>query len=385
MDKTTLKLSIFYMAIFISMASINPFLMLFFQQKGLTFAQIGIASAVFSIVGVFTQPLWGFITDKYLNKRVTLIMLCVCCSIMIFSFLMVDSVSTVIISVVLLAIFQSSVYPIADAYSYEIIAHNPQIQYGRVRLMGNIGYAVGALILGLIIQNYGLRISYFIYSIVMLVGCFVIANVKFTYKNASEKINLRDGLKLFADQRYSILLIAALVCNIAIGGNVSYLAILIQSTGGNTGNLGFVWFLIAISALPVLYFGKRLITKYNKLNILLIGVVFYAIRFFLDSLFTSYDLIIMIQLLESVSYPLFLLGTLEYLNKITPDKVKTTAMTFYTAAYGVGGFIGNIIGGVILENADIFLLYTVFSIVSVIGCFVVLLLKKIDKKIVPGH
>ncbi|MDF2943602.1 MAG: 1 like family [Herbinix sp.] len=54
-DKTTFELSIFYMAIYIAMASINPFLILFYQQKGLTFAQIGIASAAFSIVGVFTQ------------------------------------------------------------------------------------------------------------------------------------------------------------------------------------------------------------------------------------------------------------------------------------------------------------------------------------------
>ncbi len=176
-------------------------------------------------------------------------------------------------------------------------------------------------------------------------------------------------------------MISAMVCNIAIGGNVSYLAILIQRTGGNTGNLGFVWFLIALSAIPVLYYGKRLLTIFDKLNIYLIGIMFYALRFFLDTIFTSYDFIIIIQLLESVSYPLVLLGALEYLNKITPDKVKTTSMTFYTATYGVGGFIGNILGGMLLEKADIFLLYRVFAIVSVIGCIVVLILKRTDKMI----
>lgn len=380
-EKTTFNLSIFYIAIYIGMASINPFLILFYQQKGLTFAQIGIASAAFSLVGVFTQPFWGFITDKYLNKRITLIMLGVFCSFIIYSFLVVNSVYSVILAVILLAVFQSSVYPIADAYSYEIIELNTQIQYGRVRLMGNIGYAIGALLLGQIIQYYSLKISYFIYSIVMIIGCFMIAKVKFTYKHTREKINLYDGLKLFKDKRYLILIISAIVCNIAIGGNVSYLAILIQKTGGNTGNLGFVWFLIAMSALPVLYYGKRLITKFNKLNIYLLGIMFYALRFFLDSVFTSYDFIIIIQLLESVSYPLVLLGALEYLNKITPDKVKTTSMTFYTAAYGVGGFIGNITGGMILENANIFLLYRVLSVVSVVGCIVVLMLKKTDKMI----
>jgi PPP family 3-phenylpropionic acid transporter len=273
------------------------------------------------------------------------------------------------------------VYPIADAYCYEIIEHNPRIQYGRIRLMGNIGYAIGALLLGQIIQYYGLRMSYFIYSYVMIIGSVMIAKVKFSYKHTREKININDGFKLIKDKRYLILIISAIICNIAIGGNVSYLAILIQRTGGNTGNLGFVWFLIALSALPVLYYGKRLITKFNKLNIYLLGIMFYALRFFLVSVFDSFHIIIIIQLLESVSYPLVLLGALEYLNKITPSKVKTTSMTFYTAAYGVGGFIGNITGGIILENASIFLLYRVLSIISVIGCIVVLILKKTDRMI----
>ena len=251
--------------------------------------------------------------------------------------------------------------------------------------MGNIGYAFGALILGLIIQHYGLRISYYIYFVVMMIGSLMIAKVRFTGRHTRAKINLKDGLSLFHDKRYLILLLSAIVCNIAIGGNVNYLAILIQDTGGNTGNLGFVWFIIALSALPVLYYGRRLITRFDKLNFYLFGILVYALRFFLDSIVTSYDTIIWIQLLESISYPMVLLGALEYLNKITPDKVKTTSMTFYTAAYGIGGFIGNIIGGAILQNAEVFLLYKVLAGVSVFGGIVVLILKKADKLVEAGQ
>lgn len=369
------------MAVYVGLACISPFLILFYQQKGLNFAQIGLVSAAFSIVGVFTQPFWGFITDKYLNKRITLIMLSVLCALIIFSFLMVNSVPSVFVAVILLSIFQNSVYPIADAFSYEIIEHNPQIQYGRIRLMGNIGYAFGALVLGLIIQNYGLRISYYIYFVVMMLASLMIAKVRFTGKHTGAKINLKDGLRLFQDKRYLILLLSATVCNIAIGGNVSYVAILIQDTGGNTGILGFVWFLVALSALPVLYYGRRLITKFDMLYFYMFGSLVYALRFFLDSIVSSYTAVIWIQLLESISYPLVLLGALEYLNKITPDKVKTTSMTFYTAAYGIGGFIGNIIGGVILQNAEVFLLYKVLAGVSLLGCIVVLILKKVDQSV----
>lgn len=377
-EKTAFKLGLYYMAIFIGMASINPYLILFYQQKGLTYTQIGMTSAIFAIVGVIAQPIWGFLTDKYLNKRSILMGMGVVCSVIIYIFLVVQNVYTITLAVVILAVFQSSIYPIADAYSYEIIERYPKIQYGRIRLMGNIGYALGALLLGQIIQHFGLTYSYFIYSFVMILASVVIAKLKFQYPHSRVKINIKDGLKLFQDKRYSIFLLSSILCYIAIGGNVSYLAVLIQETGGSTANLGFVWFLIALSALPVLYYGKMLLTRYDKLNIYLIGILFYALRFFLDSTTDDNGLIIIIQLLESVSYPLFLMGALEYLNKITPDSVKTTSMTFFTAACGIGGFIGNITGGVLLESYSVSILYRVFSVVALITCIVVIILKKVD-------
>lgn len=380
-DKLTIKLSMYYIIIFLGMASISPYLILFYQKKGLTFAQIGIASAVCSIVGVFAQPFWGFITDKYFNKRITLTTSGIVCAFIIYSLFLAESVYSVILVVTLLSVFQSSIGPISDAYSYEIIENNQQIQYGRIRLMGNIGYAVGALVIGQAIQYYGLEVSYFIYSIVMIAGSIIISRVRFSYKGNREKINLHDGLKLFRDKRFSIFLISAIAAYIAIGGNVSYLAILIQQTGGNTSSLGFVWFIIAMSALPVFYFGKNFINKFGELNIYILGMLFYAIRFFLDSAFTSNYIIFCIQLLECVSYTFFLMGTLEYLNKITPSKIKTTSMTFYTAACGIGGFLGNMAGGILLEHIDIFMLYRLLSFVSIACILFILPLKKLDRRI----
>jgi predicted MFS family arabinose efflux permease len=380
-ETLSIKLSAFYIAIYIGAASTTPYLILFYQQKGLSFTQIGIASAVFSIVGVFTQPLWGFITDKYLDKRITLTAIGISCAFIIYSFVLAESVYSVILAVILLAVFQSSIVPIADAYSFEIIEHNQQLQYGRIRLMGNIGYAAGALVIGQVIQYYGIEVSYFIYSAIMISGSIIISGVRFNYKGNGKKINLQDGFNLFKDKKFSVFLISVIVAFTAIGGNVSYLAVLIQETGGTTGNLGFVWFVIAISTLPVFYFGKGLTNKLGDINIYLLGTLFYALRFFLNSLFSSNNIILGIQLLESVSYTFFLMGTLEYLNKITPAKIKTTSMTFYTAACGIGGFLGSFAGGILLEHADIFMLYRLLSLVSILCIAFILPLKRLDQGI----
>lgn len=73
------------------------------------------------------------------------------------------------------------------------------------------------------------------------------------------------------------------------------------------------------------------------------------------------------------------MGTLEYLNKISPSKLKTTSMTFYTAACGIGGFIGSITGGILLEHVNVFMLYRLLSAVS-FGCIMIISLLKIFAK-----
>jgi len=44
-----------------------------------------------------------------------------------------------------------------------------------------------------------------------------------------------------------------------MGSNNSYISLLIQKTGGDVSQLGLLWFILAISELPIFFFGTKLL------------------------------------------------------------------------------------------------------------------------------
>jgi MFS family permease len=67
------------------------------------------------------------------------------------------------------------------------------------------------------------------------------------------------------------------------------------------------------------------------------------------------------------------MATLQYVQDIVPNSVRTTAITAFTACSGgIGGFFGNICGGIIIQYINVFILFKVMSamciIAFIIGC-----------------
>lgn len=374
------KLCLFYLFVYGALACYYPFLTVYFKDRGLSYTEIGIAFALNSLVGVAAQPVWGYITDKYLNKRKTLILLMLSCSVIVLTFILAKSFISIILSICLIISFQSAVGSVADAYTYDIVENNKKIQYGRIRLMGSFGYAVAALVMGIIIKNTNISSTFYVYIVLMLISVIVIKSIHYTDKVKSNKIEGKELLDLLKFRKFLVFIISVLVFNMAQGANGSYLPILIEKTGGDVSKIGFMWFTVAICELPVLYFGNKFLRKYGAVNLYIFSAAAYAARFFLDSFCTNYKYAVALQVLQAVTYTFFLISALQYVNEMVPSKMKTSGITLYSAVgCGLGGFIGNMGGGMLLEKISIFSLYKILAFICVIALLIAFYLKLINR------
>lgn len=371
------KLSGAYIAIYGILACFYPFLTYYFQTRGLSYTEMGICFALVSLTSVIVQPVWGFIADKYANKRTILLLTMCMCSLVIYALVIASSFYLVMAGIFLVILFQSPLVPVADAYCYAIIKASGRLQYGKIRLMGSLGYAVVALILGWIVKYFGIESSYIVYSISCLLGIGLIYSIHFQDRSTRKQVHMTDVMSLL-NKKVILLLLAVAVTNISISSNSSYIAILIEKTDGAAAELGLLWFLVAISELPAFYFGGKLLKRYGELNLFILGLLLFALRFALQSLCTWYIPVLIIQLMQGVTYTFFLIASLEYLNRISPSKVKTVAMTLHAAAIAIGGIIGNLGGGVLLEYISIFVFYKVLAVNCIVGISFLLVLKRTD-------
>jgi PPP family 3-phenylpropionic acid transporter len=371
------NLNVMYFVVFGSLACFSPFFPVYLQQRNLSYTEIGIALAVNSIIGVVFQPIWGFITDKYFNKRFTLIMTITVSALLVFNFNFSKGFYTIIIITILFTIFQSPIIAVNDAYCYEIIDVHKEIQYGRVRLMGSIGFALTSLVLGSIIKKSGVGYSYFAYMLMAAVAVFVLKNIQYKGKSIENKINSKDVYNFIKSKSFIIFCLSALIASIAWNGSNNYISVLIQKTGGDTSKVGVVWFIIALSELPAFFFGNKIFKKYGVVNVYLFSLILYGIRFFSVSFCTNYIFVLAIQVLQGVTFPLYLMATIQYVSDIVPSEARASALTTFNAiTMGAGGFLGNIGGGIALEYIDIFSFYRSLSLLCVFALAIGFLVKK---------
>lgn len=370
------RLRILYFIMYGAVACVFPFFTVYFRKRGLSYGEIGIAFATNSIISVIFQPLWGIITDKYSNKKSTLKVAMIFSAVFALPFIFVWGFVPVILSLIAFMIFQSPILSVNDAYCYEIIEGNNELQYGKIRLMGSIGYAVISLILGMIIKHTGLNAAFISYIIFIAFSVIALKGINYCGTSSKSGINFTDVIAVLRDKRFILLSISAAIANTSMSANGNYLSVLIEKTGGDISNLGMLWFIVAMSELPVFFFGNRILKKVGVLNVYLMSLVIYICRFFMDSISTSYVMVLGIQILQGVTFPFYLMSTLEYISEITPSNTRTTAITAFTAiAAGVGGFIGNICGGFLLERVSVFYLFRTLSLLAFISLLVGVFLK----------
>lgn len=377
--KLTFKLNSIYFVIYGFMACYYPFITLYFTIKGLSYWQIGIALAVNSLVGVIVQPIWGYITDKYLNKRSALLISIIISCITILLFSIVQSWIMILVALTIFMTFLSPISSLADSYCYDLMSKDKSIQYGKVRLMGSAGYAFAAFIIGIIVKITSINSTFYAYFILALISFFILMTIQFKGNSTVYKIVPNDLLVLIKNKNFFIFLLSVFFINISMGANSNYITMLIQNTGGDVSNLGLLWFVVAISELPAFFFGNKLLKKVGDINLYIICFALYMIRYYLDSICHTYTLVILVQMMQGVTFPLYLIAALNFINRVVPEKMRTSGITLYSAlGCGLGNFVGNIGGGFFLQVFDIFSLFKVLAFSSILSLFISFVLKKSD-------
>ena len=376
-DNLKFKIFMLYFIFYGSLGCFFPFLMVYFKARHMSYTQIGILFAANSVISTLLQPLWGILSDKYIGKKNSMFIAMFASSLIIISFVFVQSFVYVLVALSLFIFFQCPLMSILDSYCCEIIEETNAFPFGHARLMGSIGYAVFALIIGYIVNFSSIYISFYSYILLIIVSTFILKSISYEKKFSDVDFRFSDFSLIFKNKFFMIFVLSSMVLNISAGINGNYIAVLIQKTGGNVSKLGLLWFIIALCELPVLFYGSQIINRLGALNTYFLSIIFFMLRFLLDSFCQNYEIVILVQILQTITFPLFLISFIQIIKDIIPLRALTTAITLFNAlSYGFGGFLGNLFGGVFLQYSNIFSLYKVISILCLVSLAIGLPLRK---------
>lgn len=372
MKKSYYMYSSWYFLMYFALGGFFPLFSQLLTSFKLHGSILGIIFSMGSFATIISQPFWGFINDKLKKPKHVINFLLISSSIMIFCFFFTKGAFIVGLVYLIFMFFNSGISSIADS---AVLASG--IPFGKIRLWGSIGYAIGVQISGLISQKLGIKSILGVYIIFMIFAMLIMETIKF--KNSDvHKIRISDFKNLLKNKKYALLSLGCFLVGGSIIGNNNYFGLLYKELGGSIAGIGLAFLLFAGSEAPFMAIYQKISSKINLIYGLIIVTVFSGLRWFIYSLNVSPSILLSTFVLQGISVGGYLVLTTLYIAKITDEKVRTTALSLFGAlSMGLGGMVLQFVAGKIMGSFGISYVYTFFFGANILAIYVfTLLLKK---------
>ena len=127
---------------------------LFFADKGMTVAQIGVLMSMIQVLRIVGPNVWGYVADHY-DRRVLVLRVAGFAALAAFSgFFFGSTFGHFMLAMIILNLFTSGQAPICEALMLSEMKGD-LTYYGRIRMWGSIGFIVSVTLASLALEHYG--------------------------------------------------------------------------------------------------------------------------------------------------------------------------------------------------------------------------------------
>jgi PPP family 3-phenylpropionic acid transporter len=359
----------------------------YLKRLDLSGSEIGIIMALPFLVLLIFQPFVGIVSDKFGYKKVLLISLAITALLFMF-FPSKGSFLYAFIVTFFLSIGYNAVPTLVDCIVLEHVQEAKNTNYSMFRLWGSLGIVTFAFINSRVevIENPAifLRTAAAMMALAFINTLFIKSN---NSQSASSEFNFsRQGLIAnFKNKSLIVLLITVLVVAVTSAPFCFYLNYYYTEMGAPENYMWYPYGIAALIEIPFYFTTGWFISKLGIRKLLAISFFVTAIRLFLYFLIKTPNLALLIELTNGISFTLFWVACVEYVNQIVSTRYRATAQSLLYATYNGAGFvIGNYAVGFltgVVTIRTIFLYSSIVLFAFTIVLSVLLIFKKQNHEI----
>jgi PPP family 3-phenylpropionic acid transporter len=370
----------FYFLLFSAYISVFPFIVIYYQNLGFSGAEIGLLTGITPLITFFSAPFWTRLADS--TRRHRLIMtLTMGVGILALSLIPLFNAFLPIMAIfILFSFFFAPTTALADNATMHMLGDKRYL-YGRVRLGGTVSCALLPPVAGALLQTIGLRSAFWIAGGLYIVALLV--SQKFDHGSSKANPPTGAGLRILLEDPHWILFLGvAFVGGMAFNAFNNYLFPYLKELGADESLMGLALSIGTIIEFPVLFFGDRLLRYFKSYGLFLIAIAITGLRLVLSGMATSPYQVLLIQILNGLSFPAVVMAGVSYSYEHAPAGMGATAQGLFSATiFGIGMAAGGLLGGPLMENLGGHGLFLVYGALALAAAIVGM----IAEKILPGR
>ena len=365
------RLSRFYFFYYFFVGLFVPYWGLYLQSKSFTAFQIGILLSLFQISRIFAPNFWGWLAD-HTNKRARWIRLAsfIGCLGYIGIF-WADSFFLIFLVMMSMSLFTSSTIPLAESLTLSHIASTND-SYSNIRLWGSVGFIIASFFLGILIDRYSVTIlvwALLFTQLIILLLSFSIPDKKFELIGDTK----RSIFNILKKPEVISLLIGCALMVSSHGLLYNFYSIFLKEQGYSSSLIGILWSIGVIFEIFIFILMPKILSKFNLKEVLLISLFLAVIRFFLIGNYVDILwILILAQILHAATFGSFHVASVELVSVHFNREHHSRGQSIYNSiTYGLGGTIGGLGGGLMIDQYGAASTFMLSSILPLIGFIVI--------------
>ena len=339
---------------FVGYALVYTQIIPYMESLGMNAQSRGLVLTSSAIIAIVVQLFTGYLSDRYqMIKGITII---VHLMFGFFSFLgytrwINQSTSLYFVLIMLAVSLFRVVSNLIESWIYEI-NEETQKHFGILRLFGSLGWAIGAYLVSILVNQGGYHVIGKVVGLLMILDVTLMVLMPAPPKSLTAlSINTKDIQKLFKNKQYVLMLI--IFFWLFMINNLSGLTVIdrLLELKATSSDISQFWSLQAISEMVLMVGGGFFIAKFGGKKILIFVSCIIALRFVLYGLADSSQQIIIISLLQGIIFPFLLLVQKRMVARHTPIELRSSGHMVMTAVTSnIPIIITPVLSGFLIQN-----------------------------------
>lgn len=336
------RIAIYYSCMFGMVGIYQPFIPLWFAERGLDVGEIGLLLALSSVVRATANPIVARYADTRENRKTLVIWLCL--AGILSAFLMLPAYGfwpVMLLSLAHIAI-QAPVNPLGE----NVVLLNLQargLDYGRLRAWGSVAFIATSMAGGWFLE--GRSADWVMY---LFIGClFAIwfSAMALPGVQAPPSLKERPPIRSLLADRFFLLFLACAALNMASHAVLTgFSTIHWQSAGHSEGVIGFLWAIGVVSEVVLFAYARPLLARIGVPGLLILGASAGVIRWIGTGTGSELWLLVPMQVLHGITFGATHLAGMTLIQRHVAPGMSASAQALYSSL-GMGAAMGLTMAG----------------------------------------
>ncbi|WP_253944939.1 MFS transporter [Paenibacillus sp. NEAU-GSW1] len=366
--RETTALRAFSFSAYSTQALLVSYIPLYFMDQGFSEHQIGIIYATGPFISIFANILLGWTSDKFQTIKKLLTLLLFGQLAMLSLLFPVEHFAIICVVMTAFYFFQTPINPLSDSLVL-LSSQYTGTPYALIRIFGSLGFAVSAYAFGWLLRAVGSEWTLPI-GLVTITITIILSFLLRDYRTSSRKIEFSGFFQLMRKPSVVTFFFVMLLVSISHRMYEGFLAVTLRQIGASDSLIGLAWLTSAASEIPVLFLLGKYGHRFKELPLLAVASVMYAIRMWLLGDLDDPRLVIVTQLMHSVTFGIYFSTALRYISQLIPDEFRSSGQAVYAVVWtGLAGFISGTAGGYVFEAFGRSAFFQAGSLLAILAAF----------------